>query len=362
MVKNKPALTPEKKKEKKKNRILIGMIIAVVALIGITFAVGMDKNKEEAQSGQEAEDTIYGDDTLGIDANVDESLREYRNIFIFGLDNKHRSDIIMLASINKKTNKVKLMSVHRDTYMQLREEGKTYYIGKKDREFFKCNHAYKKGGFYAAMKELNMNMDLNCHEGMGLDWDAIEVLVDGVGGLDVDVTPAMLKWVNGVTNDGAVIDSAGQQNLNGAQAVGYLRTRKDATAVQRAERNEAAFVQIFEKASKLSKSEQMELLDEMYSRVDSNMSKTTMTEILEQLSSFELESMGGWPYDWHLYWESDRSFYYFLPETLSSNVVRMHEEMFDQKDYTPSDACQAISNRIEENVQNLKKGADNFGQ
>lgn len=354
MAKSKPALTPEKKREKKKNRILIGIIIAVVIISGIAFAVGMNKDKEAEQSEQETEETIYGDETLGIDASVDEALREYRNIFIFGLDNKHRSDIIMLASINKKNNEVKLMSVHRDTYMQLREEGETFFIGNKDREFFKCNHAYKKGGFYAAMKELNMNMDLNCHEGIGLDWDAIEVLVDGVGGLDVNVTPAMLKWVNGVTNDGAVISSAGQQTLNGAQAVGYLRTRKDATAVQRAERNEAAFVQVFEKVKNLSKSEQMELLDEMYDRADTNMSKATMTEILGQLSSFELESMGGWPYDWNIYWDSDKSFYYFVPETLSGNVSEMHDEMFGQKDYKPSDVCRAISERIEENLQSMK--------
>lgn len=362
MADKKTPLTPEKKKEKKKNKILIGVIIAVVIVAGGAFAIGMNQDKPEPEQAQEVDDTFYGDETLGIDADVDKALRDYRNIFIFGTDNKNRSDIIMLASINKKTNHVKLVTVHRDTYMQIKDDGETFHVAGKDFELFKCNHAYMGGGLYAAMKELNRNMDLNCHEGMGLDWKAIEVLVDGVGGLDANVTESMLKWANQRTNDGAIIPSAGQQHLNGAQAVGYLRTRYDATAVQRAERNEDAFVQIFEKARALSKSEQLDLLDKIYDMADSNMSKSTMTEILGQLSSYELEPKGDWPYDWHHYVDSDSGFYFFLPQTLASNVTKLHEEMFGQQDYTPTEVCQTISKKIEDNIPNLKEGPDNFGQ
>lgn len=360
MADNKSALTAEQKKQKKQNRILIGAIIAVVVIVGLVFAIEMNKDKNSADKPQEVEDTIYGDDSLGIDADVDKELRNFRNIFIFGTDNQDRSDIILLASINEKTNQVKLISVHRDTYMQLREEGESFYIGGTDREFFKCNHAYKKGGFYAAMKELNMNMDLNCHEGMGLDWSDIALMINTIGGLDVDVSDSMYPYVNHSGPGG--ISQPGQQTLDGAQAVSYLRTRHDATAVQRAARNQDAFVQIFEKAKTLSKSDQLDMLDKIYARVDSNMSKGTMTEILDQLSNYKLETMGDWPHDWHLYWDSDMAFYYFLPQTLAGNVTKLHQEMFGQKDYTPSELCQAISDRIEENAKTMNVGADNFGQ
>ena len=352
---NKPM---NKNKKAKKNKVLIIVIIAAIVAVCIVIAIGINKDAELEQTQTEENDTIYGDESLGIDAGVDEALRGYRNIFIFGRDNKDRSDIILIASINKKNNHVKLITTYRDTYMQLREEGETFYIGGKDREFFKCNHAYKKGGLYAEMKELNMNMDLNCHEGLGMDWATIEMLIDGVGGLDVDVTPGMLAFI-----DSSLISESGMQHLNGKQSVAYLRERKDNTAVQRAERNEAAFVQMFEKANKLSKKEQLELLDNVYARADSNMSKSTMTEILNQLSSFEIESKGGWPYDWHLYWDSDMSFYYFLPETLESNVVRLHKELFEQKDYTASETLKKISKRISNMEPELyRDGRDDFGQ
>lgn len=337
-----------------KSRILLIIIILIVITAAVVFAIKAISDKKNGVDGYlETNESIYGDASLGIDSDVDKELRDYRNILIFGIDNKHRSDIVMLASINKKTGEVKLISVHRDTYLQLRDEGDTYYIGGKDREFFKGNHAYKKGGFYAAMKEYNSNLDLNCHEGIGLDWDAIEALIDGVGGLDADVTPAMIKWANQRTNHHAVIPRTGYQHLDGAQAVGYLRTRYDATAVQRAERNEDAFVQVFEKANELGNKEKLELLDKLYEMADTNMSQNTMTDILNKLASFKLNPMGDWPHDWELYWDKDMSFYYFVPFTLSSNVSKLHKEMFGQEDYKPSAVVERISERIEERIPDL---------
>ena len=165
-------------------------------------------------------------------------------------------------------------------------------------------------------------------------------MINTIGGLDVDVSDSMYPYVNHSGPGG--ISQPGQQTLDGAQAVSYLRTRHDATAVQRAARNQDAFVQIFEKAKTLSKSDQLDMLDKIYARADSN--------------------MGDWPHDWHLYWDSDMAFYYFLPQTLAGNVTKLHQEMFGQKDYTPSELCQAISDRIEENAKTMNVGADNFGQ
>ena len=69
-------------------------------------------------------------------------LQGYRNIALFGVDSTEgaltkntRSDTIMIASINLDTGDCKLVSVYRDTYLNLSND--TYN---------KCNAAYAKGG------------------------------------------------------------------------------------------------------------------------------------------------------------------------------------------------------------------------
>ena len=347
------------KEEKKSNK---GLLIAVIALallvagfIGVS-AMKSAENESVAEPTETVDDTIYGDESLNIDAEVDKQLKEYRNIIICGIDNKHRSDVMMIASINKSSNKVTLFNIYRDTYMQLKK-GEPYTVSNGvSREFFKCNHAYKYGGKMAALKEVNLNLDLNCREIIGMDWDTIEMLIDSIDGIDVDVSSDMLQWLT-------TIHQSGYQHLNGEQAVDYLRTRHDATAVQRAERNEAVFVHVFEKINTMSKTEQVQLLDSIIDMTDSNMSDATMSEILQQITSYELTAGTDFPYDWELYWEPDMSYYYFVPQTLETNVIKLHEKVFGQSDYSVTAACKEISDKIESRrTDYLTEGVKNFGR
>ena len=121
---------------RRKNRSIAGVLgLLVVVLLVIIGFVLLSDSSEEIDGGPTA--SIWGDEMLGIDSDVDEALQGYRNILIFGLDAKQRSDIIMVASINKETNDVKVFSVYRDTYMQLNDE-KTYSFsgGSAQSDFF----------------------------------------------------------------------------------------------------------------------------------------------------------------------------------------------------------------------------------
>ena len=59
----------------------------------------------------------------------------------------------MIVNINNKTHDVKLVSVYRDTYLNI-GNGK----------YNKANSAYQKGGPKDAVKMLNTNLDLNIKE------------------------------------------------------------------------------------------------------------------------------------------------------------------------------------------------------
>lgn len=341
-------------KKKKTTNIILAICILVV-LIAVVALVLVNKDKgQEAKATEPETTTTWGDELYGIDPKVDEELADFRNVIIYGLDNKNRSDIIMIASLNEKTNKAKLVTVYRDTYMQLNdEETYTFVGGSKSYDFFKCNHAYFKGDKFVAIKELNRHMDLNCRESIGLDWETIAKLVDQVGGIEVDVTPELINLVNGGMDvlgkdDAQHLTHTGLQILNGHQAVGYLRERKDATAVQRSERNEAVFMQVFKKLDAMSTSQQMAVYDAIADDIDTNMSRNSMTDVLKNISSYDLESCGGWPNDYQIMYEQEYTFYYYVPTTLKSNVVELHNRMFGQDNYEPSDTVKDLSDQIED--------------
>ena len=85
------------------------------------------------------------------------AMKGYRNIALFGVDSRDgeldkstRTDTIIIASINQDTKEVKMISVLRDTYLNLSTD--TYN---------KANSAYAKGGPKQAIAMLNMNRTCN---------------------------------------------------------------------------------------------------------------------------------------------------------------------------------------------------------
>lgn len=80
--------------------------------------------------------------------------------------------MIIIANINNDTKEVKLVSVFRDTFLDVGEES-----------FQKCNAAYAKGGPEQALTMLNKNLDLNITDYVTVDFEAIVECVDLLGGI-----------------------------------------------------------------------------------------------------------------------------------------------------------------------------------
>ncbi len=178
--------------QKNRNKILRTLLILVLSTLILGMIAGCSKASNEEPVSEEEQETQeevtgYGDVSLGIDARVDEELRDYRSILLLGIDNGNRSDLMMILTMNKKTNEIKSVVVHRDTYMQIAEDG-TYNIDGVEREFYKCNRAYKRDGIYGAMKELNRHMDMNIKECIAIGWEGMADFLDAMGGIDVYLT------------------------------------------------------------------------------------------------------------------------------------------------------------------------------
>ena len=117
----------------------------------------------------------------------------YTTYALFGLDhrskneklNTENSDTIIIASINNDTKAVKLVSVYRDTLLNV-----------KDDTYSKANSAYAFGGPTNAVSMLNTNLDLNITDYVAIDFNALVTVVDCLGGLDIPLSYAEIVHMN----------------------------------------------------------------------------------------------------------------------------------------------------------------------
>lgn len=341
----------KRKKKKKKGRGLkIALIIVLILVLGIggVIAAGLTVVKNTLDNVGRIE---LDPDLIGINPQVDSDLRNYRNIALLGIDARDmssdenvRSDAIIIASINKETNEIKMFSIYRDTMLDL---------GDNSPGLDKVTHGYFYGGPTKMLYAINKNLDLNVKEVVVVNWKSVADTVDALGGLDINIKDSEIKEMNKYIQDtykniggsNAKIETAGKQTLNGNQAVTYARIRKDSVDgdYRRNERMKIVVKAAFKKATKMDTKALKKISNEILPEIKTNMSSADMMDMVLKLNSYEMTDSVGWPYDvgsWsHGGW-------YGPPVTLSSNVTKLHEQFFGQEGYTPTQDVQNISKRI----------------
>lgn len=325
-------------------RILLAILIIIVILAGV--AAGLVANKLGKINIEEIDKTA-----IGISEETKEELSGYRNIALLGIDSRaddyglgNRSDCIIIASMDQKTKNIKLLSVYRDTYMQVEEHGKQVLD--------KVTHAYSYGGAQNTLKSLNTNLDLNISEYVTVNFDAVIAAVDAMDGVTIDIDSSELKYINDyidATSKSSGIKSSnitktGKQKLDGVQAVAYSRIRYTAGGdYKRTERMRTVIEAMLSKAKTLSVGQLNKLVDTILPRVSTNISATEILGLIPSIASFNITDSLGWPYETKGI-TLDR--WYGVPVTLESNVEQLHKEVFGQADYTVNDTIKSISNQI----------------
>ena len=237
---------------------------------------------------------------LGLSEN--NNLSGYRNVAIFGIDSRsdnygkgNRSDCIIIASINNSTHDIKLISVYRDTYMQIEGHG-----------LDKVTHAYSYGGAELAIKTLNENLDLNIKEFVTVNFDAVADAVDALGGIKMPITSAEIKYINGYIDETAMvtgkksnyITSAGTYTLDGVQAVAYSRIRYTSGGdYKRTERMRDVITAMLAKLKTKSVSQINNIADKVLPQVHTNLSMTDLISMVPAIASFNVAESIGWPYE-----------------------------------------------------------------
>lgn len=285
----------------------------------------------------------------------------YINILLLGVDSRDMDDIqgagadaIMILSIKEATGEVKLMSVYRDTYLKF---GDTDTYGK-------ITDANRIGGPALMMQSLNQAMDMNISKFVVVNFKAVSDLVNAVGGITVDVQEEEIQQLNKYTVQTAnnigqktykLVEAPGEQTIEGVQAVSYGRIRKGVgDDYKRTERMRIVLSKVFEKLKTMNISKLDNLLDMMLPQVQTNLSNNDMLGLTMRLASFNIKSGAGWPYQVTGGYINGIS--YVFPENLAENTTKLHQEMFGQQDYTPSQTVQSISSTIMSNISSSVTG------
>lgn len=341
----------KRKKSTKKKKIikfLLGLLITLLIIIVAACATAFWYVNDKVGKMNKVE---IDESSLSISEN--KNLDKYRNVAIFGIDSRDddygkgdRSDCIIIASINNETHDVKLISVYRDTYVEIDGHG-----------LDKITHAYAYGEAPLALKTLNENLDLNITEFVTVNFSAVADAVDALGGIQMKITSAEVKYINGYINETSkvtgkkseYINTAGTYNLDGVQAVAYSRIRYTAGGdYKRTERMRDVITAMVNKLKTKSVTQINKIADEILPKVYTNLSMTDLLSMVPAIASFNVAESTGWPYE--IKETKVNGIWYGVPATLSENVEKLHKEVFNDTDYELPASIEQTSKKIRNKI------------
>ena len=254
----------------------ITLILATSALICVTtYGVYLTKKAENAvNSAYEAVGNRKLSDKR--EAKV-EPLEDNVSVLFIGVDDSEtrgqgadssRSDALMLATLNNKTKTIKLVSIPRDSYVEIP------YAGYED----KIAHAHALGGTLATIETVEELFDIPVDYYVRMNFEAFIDVVDALGGIEAEVPYAMLEKDE---FDRYTINlEPGLQELDGQEALALARTRKQDSDIERGKRQQEILAAIL---SKVASASSITKYDDVIEAIGDNM-KTDMT--FKEMKSF----------------------------------------------------------------------------
>lgn len=346
----------EKRRWVKNIPLLIVEIIALVFAVGVMYVVVTATDEVDRKTIDE-EKIIINEEVAEIlqEEEVHNTVKGYRNIALFGVDARDgelgrgtRSDTIIIASINQDTQEIKLISVFRDTFLNLGNDS-----------YNKCNAAYANGGPEQAINMLNTNLDLDITDYVTVGFGGLIDSVDALGGIEIDVTEAEISHLNNyqlsmaeqLGVDYTPIEHSGRQVLNGMQATAYCRIRyTKGDDFRRAERQRDVLTAMMEKAKTASVSSLTDMVTAILPQVETSLSVNEILSVLGSVAGYDVVASDGFPFEDNRRGASIGSKgSCVIPDNLEENVAELHMILYPETSYKPSKQV----SRISEEIQNL---------
>ncbi|MDO5349437.1 MAG: LCP family protein [Lachnospiraceae bacterium] len=342
---------PRKKKTSKTRRRIITMIIAECFALLFIFGYGFVARRWNMI--QRMEDWVpeeVENPNFSVDLPQYAKQKGHWGIYIFGVDSRGsnvgkgtNADVNMICDINHDTGEIRLVSVFRDSYLNVNDNG----------SYNKINQAYFTGGPSNAAKMLNKNLDLNIGDFVTFNWKAVADGINILGGVDMEISNAEFYYINSFITEtveatgvySTHLKKAGMNHLDGVQAVAYGRLRLMDTDFARTERQRKVIQAAFEKAKKADFATLNQLTLTLFPQVATSVDMQDIISLLGDVGKYYIGETGGFPFargDANM----GKKGACVIPQTLESNVKELHQFLYGEENYVPSNTVKQISAKI----------------
>ena len=289
-----------------------------------------------------------------ISIETQEKMEGYWTVAVFGVDSREgnlkkstRSDMQMVFNINLGTGEMRVVSVYRDTYLKLDKKGR----------YGKINDAYFFGGPAQAVEALTENLDLSIDDYAAFSWKAVAEAINILGGIDVDISHEEFRLINGFITETVEstgigshhLKKEGLNHLDGVQAVAYARLRKTDTDFKRTERQREVANLVLKKAREADLPTLNRLVSTVLPQISTSIGMKDLLPLIKNVRRFHMTESEGFPYkvkDAAIGKVKD----YVVPIDMVDSVKHLHQFLFDEEDYQPSETVKEIGKLIKSRV------------
>ena len=354
----------EKNKKKKSlwKKVLLISVIEILTLI-LIFCTGYVVRYMNIKPDVQFNTKNVKNDN--IDVKKQEQMQGYWTIAVFGVDSRDggvgrgaNADVQIIVCIDRGTGEVKLASVFRDTYLNLAAGSR----------FAKINEAYADGGPEQAVAALNKNLDLDIEHYATFNWRAVADVITMLGGVDIDITQKEFRYMNAYIHETSIeskvneknpaaeyIKGPGMQHLDGVQAVAYARLRYMDDDFTRTKRQREVISQVLANAKKADLATLTNVIDTVLPQIAFNVDVGDILELAKGVNRYNIVGSEGFPYDLTTQMMGKKGDC-VIPQSLASNVTKLHAYLFNDTDYKPSAAVWTYSDKIAEDSGSYKNG------
>ena len=338
-----------------------GVILAIILFVAAAFAYVNHK-----LFGNMAEVDFDKKKVENLDLTEEQlaQMKGHWMVACFGVDSREKggemnvgkganADVNMICSVDLESGEIKLVSVFRDTYLNISSKN----------SYNKINAAYAIGGPEQAVAALNKNLDLNITQYATFNWKAVADAINILGGVDIELSENERSWINAYITETVKetgigshqIQKAGLVHMDGVQAVAYGRIRYGDTDYARTERQRIVLQAAFDKVKTADWATVNNIIQTVMPQLATNIDMADLIPLARQLANFHIGDTKGFPM---ARGEASVGKYgdCVIPQTLVSNVSELHQFLFGTENYQPSSKVQSYSSQISEATGMYKEG------
>lgn len=358
-----------KYKKMRRRKIIFGIEITVLLILsGILFVYAWI-NRSMDKMNQDTLDSSQIQINSEVKANTDLSqMSGTQVIALVGVDARGvegselaesmNSDTIILCCIDHDKQEIRMVSIMRDTWMNMAKYTDEYY------EFDKANSAYNRGGPESMLSMLNTNLDFALTDYVTVNFKALADAIDVLGGLDIEMTNAECVHANNYNREVSEAqdveyeaipydedlgdDYSEVRHVSGALATSYARIRYGGGDDAKRTSRQRIVINLMVQKLKQNPTKIPEILDKVMGNVSTSLTKNEILELGMHAVTYTMGTSYAYPFQL-CYGENVVNAIgedVVIPVTLEFNVRELHEYLYPGLSYEPSAAVTEYSDYI----------------